>query len=52
MASRIARESGYPPSTRFKAAAAAAIPGLLGRLQRRQERAAWVGAGHIRVERH
>jgi hypothetical protein len=51
LAGAVARESGYPLPARFKAAGAAAMPGLLGRLQRRRERAAWVGAAHIRVER-
>ena len=51
LARGVAREPGYPVPTRLKAAAAAAIPGLLGRLQRRQLRARWIGAGQVRVER-
>ncbi len=51
LARGVASEPGYPVPTRLKAAAAAAIPGLLGRLQRRQQRARWIGAAHVRVER-
>jgi Glycosyl transferase family 2 len=42
---------GVPPETRLKALAAVLAPGVAGRLLRRRDRRAWLGAGETTVER-
>jgi glycosyltransferase involved in cell wall biosynthesis len=51
IAARTALAGHAPLPTRLKAAAAAVAPGPAGRLLRRRDERAWVGAGGTRVER-
>jgi len=48
----VARDRNYPRRVRFNAAAAALLPGMAGRRERRREMNAWVGAGGTRVVRN
>ena len=45
----VVRAGGVPPRTRLKAVAAAAVPGVVGRLLERREGGAWTAAGGTKV---
>jgi glycosyltransferase involved in cell wall biosynthesis len=47
----IARDRHYPPRVRLNAAAAAVLPRIAGRRERRRDQRTWTGAGGTRVVR-
>lgn len=49
---RVARNANYPRRIRFNAMAAALLPGLAGRRERRRAASSWVGAGGTHVVRN
>jgi glycosyltransferase involved in cell wall biosynthesis len=48
----VARDSNYPRRVRLNAAAAALLPRMAGRRERRRAASSWVGAGGTRVARN